>query len=208
MLWKHKEGEQKLPPPRQIPQLVREHLVSQKKMDPDLPQALKAVVRKSPQGENRFDVRVFDPAQEQVKKITVRDYTSLNEHPTLILYEGWFDEKSKQVELEEKTKISYDVPLLSKAEIKQRIEALSKPGTTVFFYQARGPALGGPLGRGAAIIELNPNYEAGKKQKKYIISTADVDGMEPMGKGQKLWDSDKPEDIAKWVAEAHHKRMY
>ncbi len=35
----------------------------------------------------------------------------------------------------------------------------------IFFYQARGPAVGGPLGRGAAIVEINPN-SSGKKEKK------------------------------------------
>ena len=206
MFWKHKEGE--LPPPKEIPRSVRECLVSQKKMDTDLPQVLKAVVRKSPKGEKRFDVRVFDPAQEQVKKVTIRDYTSLDEHPALILYEGWFDEQSKQVELVEKTKFNYDVPLLSVAEIQKRIEALKEPGSTVFFYQARGQGLGGPLGRGAAVVELNPNSAESKKRKKYIMYPASLDGTEIVDKGQPLFDSDKPKDIANWVMQAHHKRMY
>lgn len=205
MFWKKDKD---MPPPKEIPRLVREYLVSQMKMDPDLPQALKAVLRKSPKEEKRFDVRVFDPAQAQVKKVTVNDYTSLDEHPTLILYEGWFDEKSKQVELKEKTKFSYDVPLLSRAEILQRIEALKEPGSTVFFYLARGTGLGGPLGRGAAIIELNPNVMEGKKRKKYLIYPASVDGTELVDKGQMLFDDDKPKEIAEWVAQAHHKRMF
>ncbi len=32
--------------------------------------------------------------------------------------------------------------------------------------------------------------------------------MQPVGKGEKLWDSDKPKEIASWVAQGHHKRIY
>jgi hypothetical protein len=34
--------------------------------------------------------------------VTVKDYTSLDGHPELILYEGWFDKKSMKVQIEEK----------------------------------------------------------------------------------------------------------
>ena len=40
-----------------------------------------------------FEVRVFDQAEATSQKIIVRDYNSLTEHPELILYEGWFNEK-------------------------------------------------------------------------------------------------------------------
>jgi len=56
-------------------------------------------------------------------------------------------------------------------------------------------------------VELNPNYP-GKKQKRYNVYIADVVEMQPVGKGQKLWDSDKPKEIARWIKEAHHKRIY
>ena len=86
-------------------------------------------------------------------------------------------------------------------------DELSKPGNLVFFYQARGSAHGGPLGMGAAVVELNPSYLE-KKGGKYNIYTADVVDMQPMGKGQKLFDSNNPKDIAHWIKDAHHKRMY
>lgn len=210
MFWKKKPEEaqpkaEKLPGPMQIPQSVQRHLVAEHKMDPDLARILKAVVRRK--GEKAFDVRIFDESETLVKKVVVKDYTTFDEHPDLILYEGWFDDESKRVELQEKKKVSYDVPLFSEAEIQQKIEALTEPGSTVFFYLARGPTYGGPLGRGAAVIELNPIYPA-KRQKKYIIYTADVDGTQPVGKGTKLFASDKPKEIARWVKPAHHKRAY
>ena len=198
---------EKLPGPKQIPGLVEKLLIANYKIDADIVHILKIVVRKRPQTERTFDCRIFDQSEAEASEILIKDYTSLDEHPDLILYEGWFDEGSKHAEIEEKKKLISDVPLFTETEIQQKIEALTEPGSTVFFYQARGPAVGGPLGRGATIVELNPNYP-GKKAKKYIIYTANVIGMEPVAKKQKSFDSDKPKEIAKWVKDAHHKRMY
>jgi hypothetical protein len=57
------------------------------------------------------------------------------------------------------------------------------------------------------VIELNPNYP-GKGQKKYNVYNADVVDMQPVGKGQKLFDTDKLKNITRWVKDGHHKRMY
>ena len=107
MLWgkksaKEEEKKEKLPVPKEIPEPVRNHLVAERKMDPELVPFLKAVVRKSAKGERVQDIRVFDPAEAEAKKVQVKDYTSLDEHPDLIIYEGWFDEVLKKAELEEK----------------------------------------------------------------------------------------------------------
>ncbi len=198
---------EKLPGPRLIPGLVERHLIAQYKIDADLVPVLKAVVRRRPGAERAFDCRIFDEAEAEASETQIRDYSSLDGHPELVLYEGWFDEDSKRVELKEMKKLVSEVPLFTEAEIQRKIEALSEPGSTVFFYQARGRTAGGPLGRGAAIVELNPNYP-GKKGKKYFIYTANVIGMEPVTTRQKLFESDKPKEIAEWVKEAHHKRTY
>jgi len=204
---REEEKKEKLSAPKEIPGPVQNYLVAERKMDPDLVKLLKAVVRKSETGEAALNIRVFDDSEAIAKKVQVKDYTSLDERPDLIIYEGWFDERSKQVKLEEKKKVSWDTTIFTQAEIQQKIEALSERGSTVFFYMARGSAYGGPLGMGAAVVELNPNYP-GKKQKKYIVYPTDVIDMQPAGKGQKLFDSDKPKDIARWIKEAHHKRSY
>jgi hypothetical protein len=197
---------EKLPGPRPIPGPVGTHLMTEYKLSANLVQILKAVVHKRPQGEAAFDIRIFDQSEADAKEMQIRDYTTLNEHPDLVLYEGWFDEDTKHVEMTEKRKVSSDVPLFTEAEIQRKIEALSQPGSTVFFYQARGPAYGGPLGKGAAIVELNPNYP--KKGKKYNIHTANVVGTEPVAHWQKLFDSNKSAEIAKWIKDAHQQRMY
>ena len=200
-----KEG--KLSGPRAIPELVQKHLVAEWKMDPVLVKLLKAVVLKSATQETGLNIRVFDDSEALAKKVQVKDYTSLDEHPDLIIYDGWFDEGSKQVKLEENNKVNLDTTIFTEAEILQKIEALKEPGSTVFFYMATGSAHGGPLGMGATVIELNPDYP-GKHQKKYNVYATDVVDMQPVEKGQKAFGQDKSKDIASWVKSSHHKRMY
>jgi hypothetical protein len=210
MFWGKKKSdkeEEKLRKPQAIPELVQKHLVAEWKLPPYLAQLLKAVIRKSATGETAFDIRVFDESEALARKVQVNDYTTLDGHPGLILYEGWFNQTSKQVELQEKTKVNWDTPIFTEAEIRQKIEALSQSGSTVFFYMARGGNHGGPLGMGASVIELNPSYLE-KKGKKYNIYFTDVVDMQPVDKGQKVFDSNKPKDIASWVKNAHHERMY
>jgi len=209
MFWgkKSEKEEVKLAGPRAIPDLIQKHLATEWKMDPDLVRLLKALLLKNPKRDKAFHIRIFDGLEAQAKKVQVKDYTSLDEHPDLIIYEGQFDEGARQVNLEEKKKVIWDIPISTPEEIQKKIEALSEPASTVFFYMARGMAAGGPLGMGASVIELNPNYP-GKKQKKYIVYSADVIDMQPVGKWQQLFESDRPKDIARWVKDRHHKRMY
>jgi hypothetical protein len=208
MFWgkKSEKEEGKLSGPREIPKSVQNYLVAEKKMDPVLVKLLKAVERKDTTGA-KLNIRIFDDSDAQARKVKVKDYTSLDECPDLILYEGWFDEGAKQVNLEEKKKVNWDTPIFTQAEIQEKIAALKEPGNTVFFYAKTGGKHGGPLGMGASLVELNPDYP-GKKQKKYIAYTADVVDMQPVDKGGKVFDSDKIKDMASWVAGSHGKRMY
>jgi len=47
----------------------------------------------------------------------------------------------------------------------------------------------------------------GKNQKKYIVYTANLTDMQPVGKGDKMFESDKPKGIASRAKDIHHKRM-
>lgn len=201
---------EKLSGQREIPGLVQKYLINERKLDPDLVPLLKSTIRHSQSHDNvekAFDIRIFDDADAAANKVQVKDYTTFEAHPGLVIYEGWFDDTTKQIELIEKKKIAQNITLFSLDEIQQKIEGLTEPGSTAFFYMARGPANGGPLGRGAAVVELTPQIQ-GKKSKKYTVYGANVVDMQPVGKGDKIFDSDKAKDIAKWIKEAHHKRMY
>ncbi len=204
---KEEAKEERLRGPQAIPELVQEHLVAETKMDPVLARVLKDVVLKSATQDNGWKIRIFDDSEALAKKVQVKNYTSLDEHPELVIYDGWFDERSKQVKLEEKNRAKLETTIFTEAEILQQIEALKDAGSTVFFYLASGTAHGGPLGMGAAVIELNPNYP-GKKQKKYNVYRTDVVDLQPVRNGEKAFDMEKAKDLASWVKTAHHKRMY
>ncbi|MFH1650584.1 MAG: hypothetical protein ABID87_00550 [Chloroflexota bacterium] len=197
----------KLRGPVQIPGPVGKYLTAQYKVDPEIVLLLRAVLQPHGETEKVFSVRIFDESEVQALDITVADYKTLDQHPELVLYEGTYDDGKKQAQMTEKRKLSTDTRLFTEAEIQQKVEALNEPGSSVFFFQARGPAFGGPLGRGAAVVELNPGF-AEKKGKKYIISTVNVVGIEPVSGKQRLFDSNKAKEVAQWVKEAHHKRTY
>ena len=102
MFWKHKETEEggvKLPGPKGIPELVGRHMVVEEKKDPDWVWALMGVVR--PAGKKKaFYCRVFNEAQASQARVKVKDWTSLDSHPDLILCEGYFDKETMAVRRE------------------------------------------------------------------------------------------------------------
>jgi hypothetical protein len=110
-IWKKKSaGEEqtnakrkKLSRPKDIPQSVGQYLVVDLKKDPDWVWDLKAVARQREEGKYLYHLRVFDEYQARLRKVEVKDYTSLDGHPDLILFEGWFDKETDKVQLEEKS---------------------------------------------------------------------------------------------------------
>ena len=223
MLWKKeikkeentKTESEKLPGPRSIEELVGRQMVIDLKKDPDWVWQLRSVVRRRADGPHRFDFRIFEEDEVKANNVKVRDYTSLDRHQELIAFQGWFDKISMEVHFEDKQRIAKTAPamgsqvtgtsvrIFNKHEIWHQIVDLSEPGSTIFFYLAGSPSSGGPLGRGAAVIELNPNYP-GKKQKRYNVYCSDVDGQQPVSKRQKMFDTDSSKDIAEWVKERHY----
>ena len=80
---------------------------------------------------------------------------------------------------------------LSPKEIMiNQIEQLS-PGQSISY---RLPEI---RGGGLAVVELNPQYP--KKGKKFIVSTDKIVEGKPAGKRLRLFDSDKPKDLAGWI---------
>ena len=55
------------------------------------------------------------------------------------------------------------------------------------------------FGGGLAVVELNPQYPG--RGKKYVLSTDAIVEGKPAGKRSRLWDSDKPKDLAGWILE-------
>jgi hypothetical protein len=108
MFWKReptKEGEVKLSRPKEIPEPVGRYMVVQEKKDPDWVWRLRSVVR--PAGKNKaFYCRVFDESKMAQSSVKVKDWTSLDGHPELILWEGYFDKETNIVRPEKFVKPS------------------------------------------------------------------------------------------------------
>jgi hypothetical protein len=81
------EGEERLSGSKGIPGPVGSYMVVQMKMDPNRVWQLKGVVR--PAGKKgTFYCRVFDNAQVAQAGLKVKDWTSLDGHPELILWKA------------------------------------------------------------------------------------------------------------------------
>lgn len=96
-----KEAE-KLPRPKEIPNLVGRFLVVSLGKDPDWVWNLRAAIRPQANQKSAWDVRVFDDREVASKGIKIENFNTLEKHPELVLFEGWFDKRSMKVELEEK----------------------------------------------------------------------------------------------------------
>ena len=96
MFWKRKETKDeqaKLPGPKGIPDVVGRYLVVEEKKGPDWVWSLKGVVLPT-EKETAFYCRVFDETQAVQAGVKVKNWTSLDDHPGLILWEGYFDKKT------------------------------------------------------------------------------------------------------------------
>jgi hypothetical protein len=110
MFWKKKTktGEpskpkmKKLPAPSSIEDTLARKLIVDLKQDPDWVWKLHSVVCQRSGGGQRFDFRVFDAVRVAATRVEVKDYTSFDDYPELIVYQGWFDKESGEVHFEEK----------------------------------------------------------------------------------------------------------
>jgi hypothetical protein len=100
--WEHektKAGEERLPGPKGIPFEVGRHLVVEENTDPSLVWKLKGVVRPTEKKDASY-CRVFDEAKATQAGVKVKDWSSLDEHLDLILWEGYIDKETATVRTE------------------------------------------------------------------------------------------------------------
>ena len=102
MFWRRKpvkEGEVKLPRPKEMPGPVGSYMVVQMQKNPGWVWKLKAVLRPT-EKKKAFYCRVFDVNQTVNAKVKVENWTSLDGHPELVLWEGYFDKETNIARLE------------------------------------------------------------------------------------------------------------
>jgi hypothetical protein len=81
----------KMPGPRQLPQQIGGYLVIREKLDPDWVWSLRCVVRRYPERKAQFDFRVYNPVDARQNGIKIIGFKSLDDHPELILYQGFYN---------------------------------------------------------------------------------------------------------------------
>ena len=72
--------------------------------DPDWIWSLKIVVIEKENKKDCFDFRVFDTATAHAKGVKVQNYSSLEGHPDMVLFDGWHDKNSRQVAVNDQYK--------------------------------------------------------------------------------------------------------
>jgi hypothetical protein len=206
VFWKKNDQKgTRLSGPEDIPEFVKKHIAATKMIDAEVLPFFKEVVKYREDNARIADVIIFDPAEAEAYEMKIQNYETVKAVTDLIVAEGWLNEPEKKIELS--LKKSYQIPkYFSEQEILQQIEGLKDPGSSVFFYSNAGSSAGGPLGRGCSLIKLNPNAD-GKKIKKYSVYGASILNLEPTEKEMKVFDSDKPKEIAQWVAKSHKPRF-
>jgi hypothetical protein len=93
-------GEKKLPRPKDLPQEVGRHLVVSEGYDPDWVWSLKSVVKPRENSRTTMDIRIFSEEAASQKALAVKDYHSLDRHPDLVLFAGWYDRESRTVKMD------------------------------------------------------------------------------------------------------------
>jgi hypothetical protein len=89
-----------LPKPKDLPNRIGIHLVTNLNQDPDWVWTLKGALRKKLDEKHTFDIRVFDPKEVLKKGVTITDFNSLDQYPEMILFEGWFNKDAGFVKIE------------------------------------------------------------------------------------------------------------
>jgi hypothetical protein len=90
---------QKLPKPKAIPDEVGRHLVVVGGYEPDWVWSLQSVIRPRETSKKEFDIRIFNPEHTSRAGISIRNYTTLDAHPELIVFAGWYNKETRHVQL-------------------------------------------------------------------------------------------------------------
>lgn len=89
----------KLPKPKDLPEDVGRKMVVAMKLDPDLVWSLKYVSRPMGLHRNASEFRIYDPATAHQNGHVIKNWTSLDDLPELILYSGNYDKSSSNIDI-------------------------------------------------------------------------------------------------------------
>jgi hypothetical protein len=79
-------------------------MVTKLNEDPDWVWSLREVKRPCIDNRSNHDIRIFDPRAAQRCNVKVENYTTLDNHPDIILYSGTIDTVTSVVQLQRQAK--------------------------------------------------------------------------------------------------------
>ena len=91
----------KLDRPKDLPDAVGRKMVVEMNLDPDLVWSLKYVSRPLEGRPKAKAFRIYNPSKASQAGLVVKNWTSLDERPELVMYTGQLDRSSDQVEFHE-----------------------------------------------------------------------------------------------------------
>jgi hypothetical protein len=101
-----KTGDAKPQKPKDLTTELGRRLVVEKKYDPDWVWSLKMVTKRLEGETLKFHYRVFDPLKLGGKNLKKIDYSSLDDHPELVLFDGVYEKNSSKVEINDHLKMA------------------------------------------------------------------------------------------------------
>ena len=102
--WKKDKDKSGLPKPKDLPTAVGKYLVVDLKHDPDWIWSLKSVSRSREENNSVSDIRIFSMDTAESNGVKVEDYTSLDNHGDMVLFDGWYDKENKAFEINDCSK--------------------------------------------------------------------------------------------------------
>jgi hypothetical protein len=101
-----KTGDVKPQKPKDLTTELGRKLVVEKKYDPDWVWSLKMVTKRLEGETLKFYYRVFDPLTLEGKNLKISAYSSLDDHPELVLFDGVYEKNSSKVEINDHLKMA------------------------------------------------------------------------------------------------------
>lgn len=88
----------KLDQPKELPSRVGRYIVVDLKHDPDWVWSLRIVTAPRIDEKELVDFRIFDPEKARLQNLDIRDYNALDSHPEAVFFEGWYNQKTWEME--------------------------------------------------------------------------------------------------------------
>lgn len=88
----------KLEKPRELPEPVGRKMVVDLKLDPDFVWSLKCVSRPVEGRPKAKEIRIYNPVKANQVGVVVKNWTSFDDRPELVMYTGYYDKASGRVD--------------------------------------------------------------------------------------------------------------